>query len=139
MHTHLLHLLTTRNFTLFGFAIVCVFGSFLIGIRSAGEVETFGRSEAQQANVLMNATTNEASPIALSDANVETDGNDITEPIVAGDADGDGTVTVLDAITVLEIAQKISQPGATAFRGDMDGDALLTAADALWILRTLHP
>ncbi len=139
MHTHLLHLLTTRNFTLFGFAIVCVFGSFLIGIRSAGEVEPFGRSEAQQANVLMIETTDKASPSTLSDANVETAGNDIAEPIVAGDADGDGAVTVLDAITVLEIAQAISQPGATAFLGDMDGDELLTAADALWILRTLQP
>ena len=51
-----------------------------------------------------------------------------------GDVDGDGEVTVSDALSVLRVAAKLAEPtrGATF---DFDGDGAVTVADALAILR----
>lgn len=55
--------------------------------------------------------------------------------IIGTDVDGDGVVTVSDALSVLRIASGISEEEATPLKGDVDGDGHLTVADALAILR----
>lgn len=55
---------------------------------------------------------------------------------IQGDMDGDGEITVADALNVLRIAAKLvpETPDAIA-KGDMDGDGSLTVSDALRVLR----
>ena len=60
-------------------------------------------------------------------------GND---PIRLCDADGDGTVTVSDALLTLRFAAGLASPeDAQAYRADFDGDGVITVADALSALR----
>ncbi|MBO4584860.1 MAG: dockerin type I repeat-containing protein [Clostridia bacterium] len=68
-----------------------------------------------------------------------TGGVDPEEPPVAGikgDMDGDGEITVADALKALRIAAKLVEPTAEDLAlGDTDGDGEITVADALKILR----
>ncbi len=55
---------------------------------------------------------------------------------LAGDIDGDGKVTVSDALSVLRVAAKLApQTKSTGSVFDFDGDGAVTVADALAILR----
>ena len=121
MHTKILRLLTPRNLSLVGFGLTCILGSFLIGIRSAGEVHTFdpstvlraNRTEAQQASVLLS--------------------------VMPGDIDGDGRVTMQDAITLLEVLRGTAKVPPETLLTDPDGSGTFTLDDVLWILRFLSP
>ncbi len=53
---------------------------------------------------------------------------------IPGDVDGDGEVTVSDALAVLRVAAKLASPTRGA-SFDFDGDGEITVADALAILR----
>ena len=57
-------------------------------------------------------------------------------PVKRGDMDGDGEITVADALRALRIAAKLAEetPEAVAV-GDVDNDGEITVADALKILR----
>ncbi|MBR5769890.1 MAG: dockerin type I repeat-containing protein, partial [Clostridia bacterium] len=57
-------------------------------------------------------------------------------PVKKGDMDGDGEITVADALRALRIAAKLAEetPEAVAV-GDVDNDGEITVADALKILR----
>ena len=56
--------------------------------------------------------------------------------IIKGDMDGDGEITVADALKALRIAAKLVQPTDEDLQiGDIDGDGEITVADALKILR----
>jgi len=58
------------------------------------------------------------------------------EPVRLGDPDGDGEVTVSDALTALRAAAGLAQlTDGQAYRADFDGDGVITAADALSALR----
>ena len=60
----------------------------------------------------------------------------LEEEQVAGDVDGDGEVTVADALSVLRVAAKLAQPTKnTGAPYDFDGDGEVTVADALSVLR----
>ena len=52
----------------------------------------------------------------------------------AGDMDNDGTLSVQDAIEVLEIAQGYAEPSQQQLLADPNGDGKLTVDDALHIL-----
>ena len=53
-----------------------------------------------------------------------------------GDSDGDGVITVSDALTALRIAAKLTDSTPEMLECcDIDGDGIITAADALAILR----
>lgn len=53
-----------------------------------------------------------------------------------GDVDGDGSVTVADALMLLRCALGVEPTTAAALaNGDVDGDGMLSAADALEVLR----
>ena len=53
-----------------------------------------------------------------------------------GDMDGDGEITVSDALKVLRIAAKLAEPTAEDYLiGDIDGDGEITVSDALKVLR----
>ncbi|MBR5769786.1 MAG: dockerin type I repeat-containing protein, partial [Clostridia bacterium] len=53
-----------------------------------------------------------------------------------GDMDGDGEITVADALKALRIAAKLVQPTEEDIAlGDVDNDGEITVADALKILR----
>ena len=56
--------------------------------------------------------------------------------VIRGDLDGDGEITVADALAALRIAAKLAEetPQAVAI-ADSDGDGHITVADALAILR----
>ena len=61
---------------------------------------------------------------------------DTTPPVKKGDPDGDGEITVADALAALRIAAKMAQPDElTLLWGDIDADGEVTVADALAILR----
>ncbi|MBR5942255.1 MAG: dockerin type I repeat-containing protein, partial [Clostridia bacterium] len=58
------------------------------------------------------------------------------ETRVQGDLDGDGDVTVSDALAALRIAAKLREADSYALSaGDLDGDEAITVTDALAILR----
>jgi len=53
-----------------------------------------------------------------------------------GDFDGDGEITVADALAALRIAARMAESSDEAIAiGDIDGDGEITVADALAILR----
>ena len=60
----------------------------------------------------------------------------VNTAFVRGDMDGDGEITVGDALAALRIAAKLVEETPEALRiGDMDGDGEITVGDALNILR----
>ena len=60
----------------------------------------------------------------------------LVETRVQGDLDGDGDVTVSDALAALRIAAKLREADLYALSaGDLDGDEAITVTDALAILR----
>ncbi|MBQ6552103.1 MAG: hypothetical protein IJL83_00570 [Clostridia bacterium] len=60
----------------------------------------------------------------------------IARETAAGDMDGDGEITVADALAVLRIAAKLADETPDALRvGDMDADGAITVSDALRVLR----
>ena len=73
-------------------------------------------------------TAGEVQPIALIEAG---------SPVSAGDMDGNGMVTVQDAIAILEIARGYAVPTPEQLLSDPNGDGALTVDDALRILRAL--
>ena len=85
--------------------------AFLIGIQTAGDVQTVKRSEASDAE---------------------------ENAFIRGDADQNGVLDAQDAITVLDISQGWTDGDTeTVLSGDMDDDAVLTAIDVLLILRSI--
>ncbi|MBR4439642.1 MAG: metallophosphoesterase [Clostridia bacterium] len=61
---------------------------------------------------------------------------DTTPQVKRGDMDGDGEITVADALKALRIAAKLAQPTEEDLAiGDVDNDGEITVADALRILR----
>lgn len=93
------------------FGALCVMGSFLLGVETAGDVQTFGRSQAGE---LIPATAT-----------------------VAGDMTGEGDVTIEDVIIILEIAQGRQDVQPEAIAADPNHDGTLTVDDALRVLRTM--
>lgn len=73
-------------------------------------------------------TAGEVQPIALIEAG---------SPVSAGDMDGNGIVTVQDAIAILEIVRGYRTATPEQLLSDPNGDGVLTMDDALRILRTL--
>ena len=64
------------------------------------------------------------------------DGGDDSQPVVRGDADGDGRLTSADARAALRMAVGLDPYGSAFLRlADADGDGRLTPADARLILR----
>ncbi|MBR5943229.1 MAG: leucine-rich repeat protein [Clostridia bacterium] len=60
----------------------------------------------------------------------------IKSDVMKGDADGDGDITVSDALIALRIAARLAQPTPELIACcDTDGDGEITVADALAILR----
>lgn len=55
----------------------------------------------------------------------------------SGDMDGDGAVTIDDAILALEIAEEYQTATAEQRKADPNGDGLITVSDALTILHLL--
>ncbi len=92
------------------FTTLCCLLAFVIGLQTSGNVRTFDRTQA-----------------AITDSSA-----------LRGDIDGDGTVSVQDAIAILERADGLEVPTSEEIRrGDVDGDYKLTVKDALRVLRSL--
>jgi len=99
----------------FALGTLCAAGAFALGLQTAGEVQPF---ESSQAAVAVDATA-------------------YAEP-VRGDLDGDGVLTVEDAILMIQFAEEIETASSAQIRlGDTDGDYRLTYRDALQVLRML--
>lgn len=107
---HWLHLCSPRK-AVSGIALglSCVAASFLIGIQSAGDVDSIGQTEAQEQS--------SAAP--------------------SGDIDGDGELSIADALIVLSVVQGYETPTHEQLLRDPNKDGALTVDDALRILRTL--
>jgi len=116
MHTNLSRFLSAHTAKLVGFAAACIMGSFLVGIRSAGEVQPF---DALRASTFEQA-------------------NQAPAETPRGDIDGDGLVSVEDAILLLEMIQEERPLSEQALLADPDGDGRLTVGDALDILRSVQ-
>ena len=64
------------------------------------------------------------------------DGGEIEEPPLKGDIDGDGVISVSDALAVLRVAAKLAPPTPEILAlGDIDGDGVISVSDALAVLR----
>ena len=60
----------------------------------------------------------------------------VDSAFVLGDMDGDGEISVADALSALRIAIKLVEGTQESFRkGDIDADGEITVSDALRILR----
>jgi hypothetical protein len=60
----------------------------------------------------------------------------IEAAVTKGDPDGDGEITVADALAALRVAAKLAEPTEDLLAAcDIDGDGAITVADALSILR----
>lgn len=94
------------------FGALCVIGSFVLGVQTAGDVQPFARSEAESIEAM-------------------------GESDLAGDIDGNGVVAVEDVIRILEIVQGYTDPTVRELSRDPNGDGRLEVSDALRILRTL--
>lgn len=103
--------LTRQNLQLFTFTAACVVGSFVMGIKSAGDVHTIEQIEAMQASVL--------------------------ETTMQGDMNADGSVTVSDAILLLQMIQDTTLITAHALQADPSRDGELTVSDAVLLLQSL--
>jgi len=112
MKTKLPFLLSPKIARILSFGALCVLGSFIIGVQTAGEVQPFTHSEAEGI-----------------EAAHESD--------LAGDIDGNGIVAVEDAIRILEIVQGYSEPTLPELSRDPNGDSRLEVSDALRILRSM--
>lgn len=92
----------------------CAIGAFAVGIRTAGNVHPFTRSEAALQELLLDF-----------------------EP-VRGDANGNGALDAGDAYIVFQAAEGAAEPSPDEIRrGDVDGDGRLTQSDLSRILHTL--
>ena len=61
---------------------------------------------------------------------------DVNEPVLRGDADGDGKVTVYDAVNVLKIiAGVVNADNKVTKAADVDGDGKISVSDATAVLR----
>ena len=61
---------------------------------------------------------------------------DDPQPVIPGDADGNGEVNANDALTVLSFSMGLIDPSEIDLAAaDFDGDGSVTALDALTILR----
>src|SRR3989338_4288903 len=100
MKTKLPFLLSPQIARLLSFGALCVLGSFIIGVQTAGEVQPFTHSEAEGI-----------------EAAHESD--------LAGDIDGNGMVAVEDVIRILEIVQGYSEPTLRELSRDTNGDSRL--------------
>lgn len=57
-------------------------------------------------------------------------------PNVCGDQNGDGVVSISDAVAALQVAVELISPGRTQLiLGDLDGDGKLSVADVVAVLR----
>lgn len=59
------------------------------------------------------------------------------DAVVVGDIDGDGVVTVRDAIVILEFTQDNESPTNRQLQSDPNIDGILTVDDAVMILQSL--
>lgn len=116
MKTNTLSILSHKFLHVAGFTLVCVVGSFVIGIQTAGEVHPFTTSQADEIT---------ANGVALS------------QIAQSGDIDGSGELDLQDVIGILEIVQGYETPSPLQLKADPNGDNRLTVEDALRVLRTL--
>ncbi len=89
-------------------------------------------------NTLADAdTTQEQADTALSELTAAIDALDTTKLVLIGDVDGDGTISNVDALSVLRHVSSISAitENEPLFAADADNDGEVTSADALAILR----
>ena len=85
--------------------------SFLIGVKSASDVDPFERSSAQQAAIIRVPR--------------------------AGDVNVDGIVDDLDVIEILEVAKGYKAPTTNMLAADPNHDGVLTVDDALQVLHSI--
>ena len=102
----------SRMLQTLAFATVCIVGSFVLGIETAGEIEPFAQTNASTLNT----------PSA---------------PFSGGDIDGNGTRDLSDVLAVLAMVQGQTEPTERQREEDPDGDGILTMHDALLILQSL--
>ena len=113
MHTKLQKGMTRKHLIQVAtFGALCVMGSFLLGIETAGDVQTFGRSQA-----------GELIPASAT--------------VLPGDMNGDGRLTIEDVMSVLEAAEGRRDVTQNMLAADPNRDGKLTVDDALKMLRTL--
>jgi hypothetical protein len=112
MKNTLQQIFSKRTMSLIAFASLCIVGSFVTGIRTAGDVHPFGHIEAEQADLLRSS-------------------------VIAGDIDGNGSIELADAQLLLNILNGSHPLTSQALKADLDGDGKLTINDLSILLRIL--
>lgn len=115
MHINLPSISFEKTVRILSVGALCLLGSFILGIETAGEVHPFEASKA----------------VSPDEEAAESAGQ---EP---GDIDGNGQVDIKDAIAILEIVQGYEEASPLQLDADPNGDSRLTTEDALRILRTI--
>lgn len=59
----------------------------------------------------------------------------LTDPFIPGDADGDGMITLMDAVKILRYAMGETDEVLNPAAADYDGNGIVSAADALHVMR----
>lgn len=103
MHKHIQNIFQQRFLRVFGFAAACVVGSFVLGVQTAGEVQPVRLIEAgsieRASDVDGSGTVDIADAILILEV---AQGYRSAEPQqLAADPNGDGQLTVDDALAVL--------------------------------------
>lgn len=105
MKTHTNHWLSPQILVI---ALLCMTASFGIGVKTTGDVQTVGQSEAE----------------------------DIAR--ITGDMNGDGIVDLEDVVTILEIVRGTETATPEQLLVEPTGDKAVTIDDALSILRDIR-
>ena len=116
MKTNTLSILSHKFLHIAGFALLCVAGSFVLGVQTAGEVHPFTTSQPGE---------------------ITANGIPLSTIVASGDIDGSGELDLQDVIGILEIVQGYEAPSPLQLKADPNGDNRLTVEDALRVLRTL--
>lgn len=104
MHTHITTIFSSSTLRMLSFATICIVGSFVLGIQTAGEVQPVTLIEAgsikQAGDVDGNGTVDIEDAILILEIAQGYRSAEVTQ--LKSDPNGDGQLTVDDAIAILE-------------------------------------
>lgn len=112
MHINFHSIITRRNITLLAFALTCVASSFVIGVRTAGDMPSVDTIEAHQANIMY-------------------------ENAIRGDMDGNGVVNDDDVIRLLDILEGKKRIDQQILQADPNRDGRITVDDIKVLLQLI--
>lgn len=130
--------------TLVNIVFISAGSNFGVALDRDGHVWTWGNNAyGQMGNGTNGAGTNTNAPHVLSSLNgiSAAAGGSLhvlaVKTIAAGDMNGDGSINLMDAITVLQIASLMNPAVPVYMSADVDGDGKIGLAEVIYIMQTV--